>query len=202
MPCAGRGAIGSARSVSRGWRRPFLRREEGAREGAAAGGGRPRLSPPVGRAAAWESAGLPGGGVLGGENKGSPAGAGRSSGSAPGVPVPQTGVGGGGVHPGVPRSPSLGSAAAASAEPAPAPQPPPQPVVPPARSGVPVGRQRSPAGRPGGRAGSRGAARGGRSSPGRAGGEGRGRVRLPSRWFLHPRTVKIQLQAVQIAGVN
>lgn len=35
------------------------------------------IPPAVGRAAAWESAGLAGGGVLGGENKGPPAGAGR-----------------------------------------------------------------------------------------------------------------------------
>lgn len=196
---AGRPAV--ARSVSRGRRRPFLRREEGTREGAAAGGDRPRLSPPVGRAAAWESAGLPGGGVLGGENKGPPAGAGRSSAAAPGMPATETGVevfikvsppfafsGECGCSlRGASSCPAAASATCCAA------------CLVGGAGGAGSAPPRDTQG--GGRA--RVERRGvGAGSPGRAGGEGSGRVRLPSRWFLHPQTVKTQLQAVQIAGVN
>lgn len=76
---AGRSA--TARSVSPRLALAVPRREEGGRcSGAGAGrrGATDRAFIPssVGRAAAWESVGLPGGGVLGGENKGPPAGAG------------------------------------------------------------------------------------------------------------------------------
>lgn len=167
-----RGAIGDGPErfpAAGAW--PF---RAGRREGAAAGrgpggGGRQIVpspphppTPPVGRTAAWESAGLPGGGVLGGENKGPPAGAGRELRRRPrGAPSQNRGGGGGGeggVHPLLPLLP-------------PGPAPAPQPVGPLCTVGSPGGYPGTwwwgravpvpptPAGQPG-VPGTRGAARG------------------------------------------